>query len=95
MTHWTLESLRLLGKRSGWTLRHLHHEPIPFKQIVWNRSIRTRAYKSIGTRIRHRKWLERFLRAVLFIPVAIQAMMTKQKMSGFSMLAQFERKTNG
>lgn len=95
MTHWTPESLKSLGERSGWTLRQLHYEPIPFKQVIWNRSVRTRVYKYIGTRLKHRKWLERFLRAVLFAPVGIHAVMTKQQISGFSMLAQFERKTNG
>lgn len=90
MTHWTESSLRSLGAKNGWTMSSFYYEPISLKQIVWNKTIRSSLYRTLVTTKKMNKWLERFIRFSLYLPFGLVAL-TNKKMSGFSMLAKFER----
>lgn len=95
MTRWTPSALKELGVRNGWVMRNFFYEPISFKQKVWNATVRAKFYKIILARIVNHKWTERLLRIVFFVPICVAVLASPKKISGFSMLALFERDING
>ena len=91
LTRWTPEGLDRLGKSTNWRLTALVYEPASLKEKVWHCTVRFRAYQFMKTRIPHSLWLERLVRLVL-LPLALaKAFALKNKITGFSMLAQFEK----
>jgi hypothetical protein len=88
-TRWTERALRALGERSGWRLRETVYEPIATRAAVWWIASR---------KIRARKRRGAFWRFVLWAqyPLAWLAAKTRyREMSGFTMLARFERGSGG
>lgn len=93
LTRWTPEGLDWLGKSSNWRLATLIYEPASFKEKVWHCTVRLRAYRFLKYLLPHNIWLERILRSVLLPAALIKAFVLRNKITGFSMLAQFEKCT--
>ncbi len=91
LTRWTPEGLEWLGKSTNWKLTALEYEPATLKEKVWHCTVRSRAYQSMNAWMFHSIWLERFSRIVLFPLALIKAFALRNKITGFSMLAQFEK----
>lgn len=92
MTRWTAEALRHIGAKNGWQLKHLVYEPISLKDRVWNATIRTGLYRKLTAWHTGSAWLERLIRLMLGPVMLASEILQKQQVSGFSMLAKFERR---
>ncbi len=94
ITHWTHASLESLGRKNGWSMSSLFYEPISVKQVIWNATVRSPIYKVMRPRMKKYKWVDRFVRAVFFIPIGLATLFSRKKFSCFSVLAKFERNVN-
>jgi SAM-dependent methyltransferase len=90
LTRWTADAMREVAMRSGWRLKQVLYEPLPFRTALWSIATRSRLYRQVGVA----GWpspLERGVRWLLYPWAAVRRVTTWSHMSGFSMLAVFER----
>jgi len=91
LTRWTPEGLVWLGKSTNWRLTKLAYEPASLKEKVWHCTVRLRAYQMMKALLPYSIWLERLGRVILLPWGLAKALALRNKITGFSMLAQFEK----
>lgn len=94
LTRWTKAALAAIGAKNGWWLTGFFYEPISFKQALWTRTIRSSLYRSLWKYFENETWLERLIRAAMYVPYTAVVATSRTRLSGFSMLALFERRSH-
>jgi Methyltransferase domain len=92
ITRWNKSSLASIGKSHGWILKDLIYEPITVPTILWYYSTRLLAYKKMERKINLSNiFLERMLRLALSPCAVFKWLRNKDGISGFSMLARYQK----
>lgn len=91
LTRWTAQGLDQLGRLTDWRLNALIYEPITLKETIWHVTRRLRAYRLMEPLMTRNIWLERLGRTMLFPWALVKSLVFRNKITGFSMLAQFEK----
>ncbi|KPF47832.1 hypothetical protein IP87_00290 [beta proteobacterium AAP121] len=89
LTRWTPRALQALGEREGWQLRALHHEPLPWRQCVWEVGRRSRPVAALLAANPWPRPLRRGLARLAALALWAWGRHPMDQASGFSMLARY------
>ena len=92
LTRWNANSLEKIGHHNGWDLKEIIYEPISLKQILWSYSTRFFIYKKIKNKYKNLDILiDRIFRYSLYPFALIWWLITRNKITGFTMLAKYSK----
>lgn len=89
LTRWTPRALQALGECQGWQLRALHHEPLSWRQCVWEVGRRSRLVAALQAARHLPRPLRRGLSRVAAVGLWAFSRHPMDRASGFSMLARY------
>ena len=89
LTRWTPRALQAVGEGAGWQLRALHHEPLPWRQCVWEVGRRSRHVAALQAASHWPRPLRRGLARVAALGQWAFGRHPLDSASGFSMLARY------
>lgn len=92
LTRWSEAALRQIGGRNGWRLLSIDFEPLPLRSALWWMTTRTSLYRTLAAAGGQKSRILEAAARMLGTPLALaQRLTVRRHMTGFTMLARFEK----